>query len=206
MTHNYIRLLRVAYNYNRKFKRKNNKNSTQLFSYNEKSDIYIYSIGVLLWEISSRKSPFSTEEYDIDLAIEISQGLREEPILNTSENYIRLYKGCWDGEPDNRPTIKQAFNYPTNVITSSNHVINTLSRNLESDVVARREVRNQINTNFRQNRNLANEIIGNSVFVRGHEEDIEQQLQIGIPIWIEMYFPEVTRDEIPSQYQGMTRR
>jgi hypothetical protein len=72
-------------------KRKNNKNSTQLFSYNEKSDIY--SIGVLLWEISSRKSPFSTEEYDIYLAIEISQGLREEPILNTSENYIRLYKG-----------------------------------------------------------------------------------------------------------------
>ncbi|CAB4390437.1 unnamed protein product [Rhizophagus irregularis] len=140
-----------------------------MLNYNQ---FFIVNIGVLLWEISSRKSPFSTEEYDIDLAIEISQGLREEPILNTSENYIRLYKGCWD----------------------------------ESDVVARREVRNQINTNFRQNRNLANEIIGNSVFVRGHEEDIEQQLQIGIPIWIEMYFPEVTRDEIPSQYQGMTRR
>uniref|UniRef100_U9UM10 Protein kinase domain-containing protein n=1 Tax=Rhizophagus irregularis (strain DAOM 181602 / DAOM 197198 / MUCL 43194) TaxID=747089 RepID=U9UM10_RHIID len=43
-------------------KRKNNKNSTQLFSYNEKSDIF--SIGVLLWEISSGKSPFSTEEYE----------------------------------------------------------------------------------------------------------------------------------------------
>ncbi|RGB32749.1 hypothetical protein C1646_762508 [Rhizophagus diaphanus] len=69
-------------------KRKNNNNSTQLFSYNEKNDIY--SIGVLLWEISSGKSPFSTEEYDIDLAIEISQSLREEPILNTSENYMTL--------------------------------------------------------------------------------------------------------------------
>jgi serine/threonine protein kinase len=72
-------------------KRKYNKNPISLFSYNEKSDIY--SIGVLLWEISSGQSPFSTEEYDIDLAIEISQGRRESPIPDTSENYIKLYTG-----------------------------------------------------------------------------------------------------------------
>ncbi|CAB5364638.1 unnamed protein product [Rhizophagus irregularis] len=51
--------------------------------------------------------PFVTEEYDIDLAIEISQGRREEPILNTPENYIKIYTECWDNEPDNRPTMNQ---------------------------------------------------------------------------------------------------
>ncbi|CAB4388556.1 unnamed protein product [Rhizophagus irregularis] len=67
----------------------------------------IYSIGVLLWEISSGQSPFSTKEYDIDLAIEILQGLRESPIPDSSENYIKLYTDCWNNEPNSRPTIGQ---------------------------------------------------------------------------------------------------
>ncbi|GBC32812.2 kinase-like domain-containing protein [Rhizophagus irregularis DAOM 181602=DAOM 197198] len=53
--------------------------------------------------------PFATEEYDIDLALEISQGRREEPIPNTPESYIKIYTECWDIEPDNRPTINQVL-------------------------------------------------------------------------------------------------
>ncbi|GBC32762.2 hypothetical protein RIR_jg12158.t1 [Rhizophagus irregularis DAOM 181602=DAOM 197198] len=96
-----------------------NKNSTQIFSLNEKSDIY--SVGVLFWEISSGQPPFYTEDekYDVDLAIEISQGLREEPISNTPEDYIKIYTECWNGEPDNRPTINQATN-SGNFIAQSN--------------------------------------------------------------------------------------
>ncbi|CAB5393070.1 unnamed protein product [Rhizophagus irregularis] len=44
---------------------------------------------------------------DLHSTIEISQGRREEPILNTPENYIKIYTECWDNEPDNRPTMNQ---------------------------------------------------------------------------------------------------
>ncbi|CAB4415516.1 unnamed protein product [Rhizophagus irregularis] len=101
--------------------RKKNKNSNQTCSFNEKSDIY--SVGVLFWEISSGQPPFSAEEYDIDLALEISQGRREEPIPNTPENYIKIYTECWDIEPDNRPTINQVLERLKVIITkpTENH-------------------------------------------------------------------------------------
>ncbi|CAI2192981.1 6232_t:CDS:2, partial [Funneliformis geosporum] len=58
-------------------KRRKNENIPQPYTLNEKSDVY--SIGVLLWEISSGHPPFYVEgeEYDVGLAIEILQGLRE---------------------------------------------------------------------------------------------------------------------------------
>ncbi|CAB4404697.1 unnamed protein product [Rhizophagus irregularis] len=86
-------------------RRRNNNNQIKLYSLNEKSDVY--SIGVLLWEISSGQPPFCNEPYDVSLAMEILQGLRESPIPDTLEDYVKIYKDCWDGEPDNRPTINQ---------------------------------------------------------------------------------------------------
>ncbi|EXX76734.1 Cdc15p [Rhizophagus irregularis DAOM 197198w] len=111
-----------------------NKNSTQIFSLNEKSDIY--SVGVLFWEISSGQPPFYTEDekYDVDLAIEISQGLREEPISNTPEDYIKIYTECWNGEPDNRPTINQVVERLREIITKTNITTeNNISASLNTD-------------------------------------------------------------------------
>ncbi|EXX65228.1 Skt5p [Rhizophagus irregularis DAOM 197198w] len=119
-------------------KRKNNKNSTQLLSFNEKSDVY--SVGVLLWEISSGQPPFSNEESDLDLAIDIKEGLREDPIPDTPENYIKLYTDCWDGEPDNRPTIDQvaerlkAMVTKTSVITENHQIKSDLQLSDERDI------------------------------------------------------------------------
>jgi serine/threonine protein kinase len=70
------------------------KNNRIIYSLNKKSDIY--SIGILLWEITSGRPPFSDEPYDVALAVEISQGLREKPIPNTPEDYVKLYTGKYD--------------------------------------------------------------------------------------------------------------
>jgi serine/threonine protein kinase len=66
---------------------------TQMYSLNKKSDIY--SVGVLLWEISSGQPPFYVEgkQYDIGLALNILQGLRETPVANTPVDYIKVYTG-----------------------------------------------------------------------------------------------------------------
>ncbi|POG65388.1 kinase-like domain-containing protein, partial [Rhizophagus irregularis DAOM 181602=DAOM 197198] len=92
-------------------RRNNDNQSTQMFSLNEKSDIY--SIGVLFWEISSGQRPFYVENegYNIGLAMDISQGFRETVVPDTPEEYIKIYTECWDGEPDNRPTIYQVVDW-----------------------------------------------------------------------------------------------
>jgi len=58
---------------------------------NEKSDVY--SIGVLLWEISSGKPPFNENPNKISLIYDISQGQREEIIPDTPNDYAKLYTG-----------------------------------------------------------------------------------------------------------------
>ena len=74
-------------------RQRNNNNQTQVYLLSEKSDVY--SIGVLLWEISSGKLPFCNEPYDIGLVMEILQGIRETPIPNTPEDYVKIYTGMY---------------------------------------------------------------------------------------------------------------
>jgi len=64
------------------------------YHFNEKSDIY--SVGVLLWEISSGQPPFSDMSYDVGLAIEILRGIRETPVPDTPEDYVKIYTGKYN--------------------------------------------------------------------------------------------------------------
>ena len=69
----------------------NNDNKNYRYQANKKSDVY--SVGVILWEISSGRKPF--ESYDNvskALMIALSNGERETPISNTPIDYIKIYK------------------------------------------------------------------------------------------------------------------
>src|ERR1044072_5561741 len=79
------------------------------FQYIKASDIYSY--GVLMWEISSGCIPFKdrfNNHHAIVHAIVYNKA-RENPILNTPEDYEELYKKCWNQEPEQRPSIEEVL-------------------------------------------------------------------------------------------------
>ncbi|RIB23973.1 kinase-like domain-containing protein [Gigaspora rosea] len=57
---------------------------------NEKSDVY--SVGVLLWEISSERTPFQNFDEQVNLPSMIIEGLREKPIEGVHNRYISIYE------------------------------------------------------------------------------------------------------------------
>ncbi|POG83047.1 hypothetical protein GLOIN_2v382909 [Rhizophagus irregularis DAOM 181602=DAOM 197198] len=110
-------------------RKRDSNNKVQIYSLNKKSDVY--SIGVLLWEISSGRPPFCNEPYDVGLAMEILHGLREKPIPNTPDDYTKLYTDCWNNEPDNRPTINQVVaKLHVQLSSEQQNVVETPSNNL----------------------------------------------------------------------------
>ncbi|PKY45422.1 kinase-like protein [Rhizophagus irregularis] len=91
------------------------------YSLNEKSDIY--SIGILLWEISSGHLPFKNVAYDVCLAVKIYQGQRENTIDGTPEEYTKLYTECWNSEPDDRPIMVDVVKRLKLIISRSDTII-----------------------------------------------------------------------------------
>ncbi|CAI2163223.1 967_t:CDS:2 [Funneliformis geosporum] len=112
--------------------------TSQQYTLNDKSDVY--SIGVLLWEISSGRPPFHVEgkHFDMDLAIKISQGLREKIKPSTPEEYVNIFTECWDNEPDNRPTMKQVVDKLSVIITKTNMMTENVQVNSEPNNIEER--------------------------------------------------------------------
>ncbi|GBC01762.1 hypothetical protein RclHR1_04320003 [Rhizophagus clarus] len=67
--------------------------------------------GVLFWEITSGRPPFSNRDDQSIFALchHICSGHREEPIEGTPLKYQQLYQKCWDGDPESRPDVNQVY-------------------------------------------------------------------------------------------------
>ncbi|CAB4408562.1 unnamed protein product [Rhizophagus irregularis] len=75
--------------------------------YTFKSDIY--SIAMLMWEISFGQPPFMNYEHDCILAFNIIDGIRPKIISEIPSEYKCLMEQCWDANPLKRPDAKTLF-------------------------------------------------------------------------------------------------
>ncbi|GES98303.1 kinase-like domain-containing protein [Rhizophagus clarus] len=92
-------------------------------------------LGVLFWELTSRKSPFDFEKKTNDdhpsIIINILKRLREEPVENTNDKFVILYKKCWEHEPDNRPNILQVISELNCIDPENNNNVLTIPKETE---------------------------------------------------------------------------
>lgn len=73
-----------------------------------KSDIY--SLSILLWELSSGRPPYSkVQKSHNKLRHDILNGLREVPVENTPIKYQQLYQKCWKESLNQRSNIFEVF-------------------------------------------------------------------------------------------------
>ncbi|RIB25823.1 kinase-like domain-containing protein [Gigaspora rosea] len=79
----------------------------QYYERDMRSDIY--SLGVILWEISSGKPPYKSFQDEYQTLFHVNEGGREKPVDGTNPEYVELYKLCWDEDPAKRPDIKSVL-------------------------------------------------------------------------------------------------
>jgi serine/threonine protein kinase len=65
----------------------------------------IYSIAMLMWEISSGQPPFLDYEHENEIVMNIINGIRPKIVSGTPLEYKKLMKECWDADPLKRPDI-----------------------------------------------------------------------------------------------------
>jgi serine/threonine protein kinase len=69
----------------------------------------IYSFGVIMTELSSGKPPFYKRKHDINLALEICNGIRPEFGKGTPEIYKKLAYKCMNANSNQRPTAEELY-------------------------------------------------------------------------------------------------
>jgi serine/threonine protein kinase len=71
----------------------------------------IYSLGVIMCEVSSGKPPFESTASNFHLLLRIiMNGERESSIVPGAPlQYVQLYRHCWDGDPISRPNIQEVL-------------------------------------------------------------------------------------------------
>ncbi|EXX69391.1 Bck1p [Rhizophagus irregularis DAOM 197198w] len=76
-------------------------------AFSKKSDIY--SMGMIVWELTTGCKPFSNCEHDFSLVYKIIDGDRPEITSDTPECISNLMESCWNSDPAKRPTVSEIY-------------------------------------------------------------------------------------------------
>ncbi|RHZ77394.1 hypothetical protein Glove_180g74 [Diversispora epigaea] len=76
-------------------------------TYTSASDVY--SLGVIMWEISCAELPFGNRSHDINLVIDICKGERPKFKDNVPKCYVELVNRCWESDPKDRPEADEVL-------------------------------------------------------------------------------------------------
>ncbi|CAG8515350.1 10060_t:CDS:2 [Paraglomus occultum] len=104
-------------------------------SYRRKKESDVFSLGVMLWEISSGKVPCEgCKSHEVPKYRE--KGFRDPPSFETPETYVRLYEKCWEEDPYKRPICKEVYRqlrnmYEIQICQNQNMAIEALDLSYE---------------------------------------------------------------------------
>ncbi|EXX51652.1 Bck1p [Rhizophagus irregularis DAOM 197198w] len=82
----------------------------EIFKYNKylkESDIY--SMGMIMWELTTGRRPFDNVKNDVTLILEIIDGKRPEITNDTPKCFSNLMKRCLDSNPTKRPSANEIY-------------------------------------------------------------------------------------------------
>lgn len=75
--------------------------------YTNKADVYSY--GMLLWEIISRKEPFSENDFMHEIVEKVQAGFRPKLPPYCPKDVASLINDCWHPDPDVRPDFRRVL-------------------------------------------------------------------------------------------------
>jgi serine/threonine protein kinase len=78
--------------------------------YSKESDIY--SMSMIMWELTTGHKPFDNVENDLtetELILNIIDGKRPEITNDTPECFSSLMNKCWDSNPKKRPSAEEIY-------------------------------------------------------------------------------------------------
>ncbi|CAG8488192.1 4312_t:CDS:2 [Ambispora gerdemannii] len=95
----------------------------------------IYSIGMLMWELSSGKRPFASVPHDYELIFSICNEVRPcrpSIIEGTPRVYVDLMSRCWEVDPENRPDTKSVYESINEYFSNRSSIIGVLTSNISN--------------------------------------------------------------------------